>query len=186
MRLVGGLPGIRAERFMNKLRASFRVARVRFGMRVIHYSVQQNHVHLIVEAADKESLTEGMRGLSIRFARGINRILSRRRGRVIGERYHARPLTLPRMVRNAVRYVLLNWRHHGARESVFGAHSRDAWDPCSSAVMFPGWIWAPRDLPCAPEVDEIAGTVASPKQWLLTIGWRRPGPIDALDVPWIS
>jgi REP element-mobilizing transposase RayT len=159
---------------MKKLRASFNVARERFGMRVVHYSVQQNHVHLIVEADGKRSLTEGMRGLSIRFARGINRVLDRR-GRVIGERYHARPLTRPRMVRNALRYVLLNWRHHGAREN--------AWDPCSSAVLFTGWIWAPRDLPCAPEVDEIADTIASPTRWLLRIGWRRYGPIDVLDVP---
>jgi len=143
-------------------------------MRVVHYSVQQNHVHLIVEAAHKKSLTEGMRGISVRFARGINRVLARR-GRVIGQRYHARPLTNPRAMRSALRYVLLNWRHHGAREN--------AWDPCSSAMMFPGWIRAPREMPHMSDVDEIGVTVVVPTRWLLTKGWRRYGPIDVLDVP---
>jgi REP element-mobilizing transposase RayT len=39
-------------------------------MRLIHLSVQSNHLHLIVEAADRNALGRAMRGLQIRMARG--------------------------------------------------------------------------------------------------------------------
>ena len=38
----------------------------RFGLRVFDFSVQGNHLHLIVEADSSESLSRGMQGLCIR------------------------------------------------------------------------------------------------------------------------
>jgi REP element-mobilizing transposase RayT len=55
--------------------------------RVIHFSIQPDHLHLVVEATSKQALTRGMQGLASRLARRINRTL-RRRGCVFRERYH--------------------------------------------------------------------------------------------------
>lgn len=98
--------------------------------RLIHFSVQTDHLHLIVEADGSEQLRRGMQGLAIRLARGINRVLGRK-GRVWADRFHARLLRTPREVRNALVYVLQNIRKHlrGAR----------GLDPLSSARWFDGW-----------------------------------------------
>ena len=58
----------------------------------------------------------GIRGLAIRIARAVNRAWLRR-GRVWGDRYHAHSLRSPREVRNALVYVLQNFRKHFAQWS---------------------------------------------------------------------
>ena len=82
------------------------------GFRIIQFSVQDDHVHLIVEAEDRSVLSRGIQGVAIRVARAVNRVLGRR-GAVWGDRYHARALTSPRVVRNAIVYVLMNFKKHG-------------------------------------------------------------------------
>lgn len=82
----------------------------RTSFRVTHFSIQSNHIHLIVEAGSKTTLMKSLRGLGIWLARRVNERLERR-GRVIAERYHARALTTPRAVRNAIVYVLKNASH---------------------------------------------------------------------------
>ncbi len=76
------------------------------GLRVVHYSLQSNHIHLILEAAENKTLTRGMRSLTITFAKGLSA------GRVQPERYHLHVLRGPTEARNAVRYVLLNEQRH--------------------------------------------------------------------------
>src|SRR5205807_2383895 len=95
-------------------KAALKEVEERFGMRVVHYSIQGNHLHLLVEAENALALARGMQGLAIRIARRLNR-LARRSGPVFADRYHAHPLVSRREVANAVRYVLGNYRHH-ARE----------------------------------------------------------------------
>src|SRR5206468_4942482 len=100
------------------------------GFRILHFSVQDDHLHRIVEADDTRALGRGLRGVTIRVARAVNRALGRR-GAVWGDRYHARALTTPRAMRHAIAYVLLNRRKHCAGERGL--------DPCSSAPWFDGW-----------------------------------------------
>ena len=45
---------------------------------VAHFSVQGNHLHLLVEGRDDRALSEGMQGLSVRLAKGLNRLMGRR------------------------------------------------------------------------------------------------------------
>ena len=131
----------------------------RDDFRIIEFSIQTNHVHLLVEADDSRSLTRGVRGLAIRIARAVNRALGRR-GAVWGDRYHARALTTPRAVRNALLYVLRNDRkHHGDERGL---------DPCSSAPWFGGWNVLVRRPVGNPPVVQA-------RTWLATIGWRRHG-----------
>ena len=73
-------------------------ARARFGFRLVHFSVQRDHLHLLAEASDRRALSRGMQGLSIRVAKAVNRRLGRR-GAVFADRYHARALKTPREAR---------------------------------------------------------------------------------------
>jgi REP element-mobilizing transposase RayT len=132
LRTRDGLPGLRDQPIFREVRAAIEAGAARFGLRLVHFSVQGNHIHLIVEAADREALTRGMQGLAIRVARAINRA-SGRKGRVFADHYFARDLTTPAEVRRAVRYVLDNHlHHHGPRVLQT--------DPCASG----GPLVAPR------------------------------------------
>ena len=63
----------------------------RFGFRLVHYSLQGNAMNLVVEADSERSLAQGMNGLGVRIARGLNRIMGRQ-GHVLEERYDVRTL----------------------------------------------------------------------------------------------
>ena len=176
LRMARRLPSLRGERMLEAVRGALCGGKERFGMRVVHYSVQDDHVHLIVEASDRRALSRGMRGLDVRLARGVNGVLGRR-GRVLGDRYHARALRTPREVRSALAYVLLNWRKHSRSR-------RDAWDLASSGPVFDGWRGAsPEDRLSRALLDAIGATRAPPELWLLRVGWRRRGLIDPREVP---
>ena len=144
---------------------------------MVHYSIQRDHAHLIVESAGKAALGRGMKSLSARFARAVNRVF-RRRGRVLDGRYHLHVLRTPREVRNALAYVLLNARRHWRKRH--GAAPPVRLDEASSARWFDGWRERPPDhsgVRCDPRA------VARARTWLLTRGWRRHGLIDAAEVP---
>jgi REP element-mobilizing transposase RayT len=168
------LRGLRAQSVFERIRGALRRASGT-TFRVVHFSVQDNHLHLLVEANDKRELTRGMRGLAVRAAHGINRALGRR-GRVFAERYHARELTRPRAVRHALVYILHNHRKHGVSL---------AWlDACSSARSFDGWR---RDVlldvaRAGPDRAELRD-VAAPKTWLASTGWRRAGLLGIDESP---
>jgi REP element-mobilizing transposase RayT len=96
---------LRAKRCFRPIRDAFFAASDRFGMRLLHFSVQGNHIHLIVEAESEKSLSKGMQGLGIRIAKKLNNVM-RRRGHVLADRYFAHVLRSPSQVRNAITYVL--------------------------------------------------------------------------------
>lgn len=138
---------------------------------LVHFSIQDDHLHLIVEAKDKRELARGMMGLEIRIARRINKALGRK-GRFWAERYHRHDLRTPTETRNAIRYVLLNLRKHMPRPGECFA------DPKSSAASFDGFTRAP------PLIDaRLDWPAVVPRTWLLRVGWRRRGLIDPADAP---
>jgi REP-associated tyrosine transposase len=153
MRLQHGIGYLRSYRRAKVVEEALRDARERFGVRIIHYSIQGNHLHLIVEAESVEALSRAMQGLAIRLAKRLN-ALAGRHGAVFADRYHSHPLKTPREAKRAVRYVLTNYRHHALE------HLPEAWtDPLASARFTqerPG-----RDAP-----------VVAPSVWLLRVGWR--------------
>jgi putative transposase len=153
VRVASAVGYLRGHTRKTAIEQALRAAKLRLGIRVVHYSIQGNHLHLIVEAEDRGSLARGMQGLLIRLAIALNR-LAKRHGKVFPDRYHGHVLRSRREVAHAVRYVLGNYRHH-TLETV-PAH----WDdPCSSA----------RYLKSGPADD---APVVSPRTWLLNIGWR--------------
>jgi REP element-mobilizing transposase RayT len=157
LRRAKGLPSLRSEIVHAELREAVRATH-RDDFRIVQYSVQRDHVHMLVEADDAASLAAGMKSFAVRAARRINTRALRRRGSVWAERYHRRDLTSPRDVRNAIVYVINNHLKH---------HEWDAGlvDPCSSAPWFDGWMHAPPP-PDTPAPVEHAQT------WLLRRGWH--------------
>ncbi len=103
--------GLRTRRCFGALARAFWGGTNRFGFRLVHYSVQGNHVHLLVEADGERSLSRGMNGLGVRVARGINRVLGRR-GKLLDDRYHGHILRTPTEVRRARHYLLHNAARH--------------------------------------------------------------------------
>jgi putative transposase len=166
LRAVPGLGSLRDCPVFLALEAALAAASSA-AFRIVHYSVQHDHLHVILEATDRVALLRGLRGLAIRTARAINGA-AKRSGRVWAERYHVRELRTPREVRAALVYVIHNWK-----KTVRGAQNLD---PCASGYWFDGWRGArPRwSLPPPGE----APPVRTARTWLLTTGWRRYGLIS--------
>ncbi len=184
LRLRKDLPSLRTVRIVHEIERTFAAGCDRPGFRLVHYSLQGNHAHLIVEAQDRLALGRGMKSIGARLARAVNRMAGRR-GRVLADRYHVRLLPTPREVRGALRYVLLNARRHAARARARLTRGVRL-DPASSARWFDGWKREKLEElrgegPSAEEHDVPA--VAHARTWLLTVGWRRHGLLDPADVP---
>jgi REP element-mobilizing transposase RayT len=174
LRVRAGIPSLRAPRLVREFESSLRETHERSGFRVTHYSIQRDHVHLLVEAEDAVALSRGMKGVAARLGRAVNRVF-RRSGSVLDGRYHHRALGTPREVRAALAYVLLNSRKHaGKRAGAAGVSARI--DPASSGRWFEGWARAPE-----PALDPPA--VSRARTWLLRTGWRRHGLIRHDEVP---
>ena len=164
-RVRAGLPGLRDRVTAELVVGVFRERRRSDAFRLVHFSVQEDHLHLIVEAQDRAALAGALRGLLTSLAQRLNRSWGRR-GRVF-QRFHEHVLRTPREVRNAIRYVLGNSRHHGL---VWGRDVAIALDRCSSGAWFDGWAAGPLPRPL-----DAGAPVARARTWLLTIGWRRRG-----------
>ena len=159
-------PWLRSQRVFERIRACIGKAS-KGSFRVVHYSVQGNHVHLLVEATERTALSRGIHGLSIRIARQVNGLVGRR-GAFWGDRYHARPLRTPREVRHGLVYVLMNHKKHARGPA-------PDLDPCSSAASFEGLR---SSLPRTHDPS-----VVTAKTWLARVGWRRHGRIALTERP---
>jgi hypothetical protein len=195
LRVLDHVWNLRSRRSLRVFEAAIAAAHARGGdLRVVHFSLQGNHLHLIVEADGAQALSRGMQGLTIRLARGLNRMMGRG-GKVFEERYHAHALTTPAEVRNALAYVLLNHRSHRAREGERLAYAH--LDPFSSAAEFDGWATGdalrrartssamrpPANGPAPLQRDGDPPPTARPSTWLLTAGWRRHGLLSPEEIP---
>jgi hypothetical protein len=175
LRARASVGNLREQRRLHALCDALSAGSNRFGFRVVHYSVQSTHMHLICEALDKEALARGLKGLKVRMARAINRRLDRK-GSVFADRYHARALTTPCETRAGLAYALLNNRHHAKRPGRTLGEALP--DPCSSAVLFDGW----RE-PIRTRTRMRIATLARPSTWLLRTGWRKCGLVSRLEIP---
>ena len=174
--MLRDVPSLRTKRFIREFKRSLREACDRKGFRVVQYSLQKNHAHLIVEAASKKALGCGMKAVAARLARAANRVFGRS-GRVLAGRYHLRVLETAREVRNVIAYVLLNVRKHWSQRH---GQAPPVWlDAPSSGRWFDGWLVK------APGFDTTLGLreFAPARSWLMTTGWRQCGLIDPAEVP---
>lgn len=184
VRVRDDVPSLRSRRLVRELRRSFAEACERGEFRVVHYSLQRDHAHLVVEARGKEALARGMKSIGARLARAVNRVFARS-GPVLDGRFHNRVLRTPTEVRNALSYVLLNARRHWAKLRG-GQRPPVRLDEASSARWFEGWRheWRAR-IGRGQNLAAERPEVAPARTWLLTIGWRRHGLLDPSEVPGI-
>jgi len=189
LRVVRAVGNLRRRCVYQAIREATLTTARREDFRIVHLSIQRNHVHLLVEADDKRALASGMQGFQISAAKHLNAAISkgkpgpRRRGTVFPDRYHAEIITSPRQARHTLSYVMNNWRkHHEDRKAPMSGWTIDWF---SSAVMFPGWaeygdeafLWRGPDT-----YDPLI--VYQPRTWLLRVGWRKGGPpISYREVP---
>jgi REP element-mobilizing transposase RayT len=148
LRVCDHVWNLRSRRCFRRIAGCFERSRGRFGARLVEFSVQGNHLHLIVEADHRRALSRATQGLAIRIARALNALM-KHAGRVFSDHYHARLLRTPTELVNAIAYVLGNAaRHFGGRQP----------DPFNSVALV------------HPERESMLGR---PRGWLLRVGWRR-------------
>jgi REP element-mobilizing transposase RayT len=139
--VLAGLVSLRRPTLFAALQDALALAQRRW-FHIVHFSVQRDHLHLVVETSNKGALSRGVKGVSVRIARAYNRG-QKRRGAVIRDRYHARDLANPRQVRTVLVYVLQNWRkarpHERALDDKSSAAWFDGWDDTTREAL---WGWA--------------------------------------------
>jgi hypothetical protein len=157
----------------------------RRGVHVVHYSVQRDHLHLIVEGQDRHDLSAQMRKLFSRIALAVNAV-AQRRGSLFRDRHHREELDGPTKTRNARIYVLFNDRKHYAQNggAITEAFLSDL-DDHSSAAWLDAKDWDPRARP-PPEllarlrardadIDRHGPPVSGADTWFAQSGWRTRG-----------
>jgi REP element-mobilizing transposase RayT len=183
LRLVDGLPTLRTRKGYQLAQRAMLLANRFEEARLCHMSIQRNHLHLIVEANEQRSLRRAMKSFEISFSKNLNRELGRRgRGRrVFADRYHVEKLETPAQVRNALAYVLGNWRKHGEDQDAPGVRRR--MDRFSTAPYFDGWDTGTPEIIRFDELpfpEDGALPIRFPQSWLLRVGWKKHGLIS----PW--
>ena len=176
LRVRNDVAKLRNRTLWRLFREAFEKSKEKFGGRLVEFSIQGNHFHFIIEAGSRKALRRYMQSLAIRLARLLNRHTGRK-GKVFRDRYHAQPLATPTQVRNALLYVLNNFRKHAAEWKV--SLARTWLDEYSSARWFNGWKDPPRAL-ADPDAERIT---AAPRTWLLRAGWRLRGLLPVAAVP---
>ncbi len=148
----------------------------RDDFRIVHISLQNTHLHLLVEAANRRALTWGMQSFGITFAKAYHR----KRGgcdKVFVHRYFANQITTERYARHALSYVLNNWRRH-REDYANGTESKWKIDWFSSAISFTGWTQRfslPKDYTPLP--------VSPPRTALLSSRWQHYGLVSPYECP---
>jgi putative transposase len=164
---------LRNGKAYSAVRRALQKCAARSDFRVCEISIQDSHIHLLVEAESKQAMARGMQGFEISAAKQLNRAMKRRRGTVFATRYHATIIKTPQQMRNALVYLFNNWKKHRADRG-------KAWrvDPFSSAPTFAGW-----KTPHGHDPPREPLPVVAAQSWLLRAGWRRKGLIGLDEMP---
>ena len=180
LKISAGMPSLRSERVSAQIHVAFERMHERGGARIVHYSIQDDHVHLICEAEDRLTLANRMQGMKVSIAKRLNKLWGRK-GSLFADRYHRQDLKTPKQVRNAIRYVLMNVFRHRSRRPLPGHAPRGVWiDPFSSGRAFDGWLEA--DL----SRKRVADLTQEPRSWLLRAGWKRHGLLSVHERPRVA
>lgn len=121
---------MRRQRPFTVLKRVFKKARERFGTRILQFAVLGNHIHLAVEAPNTKTLSRAMKGLGVRIARNLNRLMERA-GRVIDHRHHSSVIMTVKRAMKVLRYIRENYRKH------FG--EKDEWRTGCTIDPFSSW-----------------------------------------------
>lgn len=101
---------LRNKQVLKILHSSIKKAR-RLGLRILHYTLEYDHVHFLVEADNNEILGKGMQSFGISFSKGINKMKALK-GQVFKNRYHFRKLKTSAEIKNVINYIMGNSIKH--------------------------------------------------------------------------
>ncbi|NKB15941.1 MAG: hypothetical protein HC774_01910 [Sphingomonadales bacterium] len=113
LRVVRDVGNLRRKETYHAIRKATETVAGRDDFRIVHISIQANHIHLIVEAADQSALSRNVKGFQISAARNINAAISStdgsaRRGTVFPDRFHESIITTPKQARHTLAYLRFN------------------------------------------------------------------------------
>lgn len=89
----------------------------RFDFKILSFSIESNHIHLIAEAGNSDNLTLGMKSLTCTLSKGLN-LIKNTNGKTQIERFHLHILKNPQEARNAINYVLFNHEKHTGTQKI--------------------------------------------------------------------
>ena len=116
---------IKTKKILKALHHAIKRARLK-RLKIIHYTLEYNHIHLLAEATNNEILHQGMQALGISLSKAINKIKSLK-GSVYKHRYHLKKINSRRQYKNVIHYILKNGIKHKRTSSII--------DPYNSAVV---------------------------------------------------
>jgi REP element-mobilizing transposase RayT len=169
-------PDLRNHHIYNRVKRVLRAFLGRDDFRVVHISIQANHLHMLVEADDRHALSRNMKSFAIRMQHALR---ERYGCKLFSHRYHAVQIKTARQARRALAYVLNNWRRHRLDWDDRGRLLPAKLDEFSSALAFKGWRGYAFVAPVGYEVMPVS----APRTWLLAAGWRDVGLIDPFETP---
>jgi len=168
-RLLPHVYNLRSKRGFRAILRAFVPSAERYGVRITHFSVQGNHLHVIAEAGEGAAFTRAMKGLAIRVAKGLNKMMGTE-GAVFADRYHAHVLRSPPEVRNAIRYVLENAKIHAERQGKQVGRRPDPFAISHDTNQGQRAWWR--------RLIERGVPVVEPVGWLLTEGLSLPRTVE--------
>ena len=166
IKLREGVPGLREPKFLYAFARAIRRA-ARKGLRVQHFSIQSNHLHLIAEADSNSALRIGMCSLLASITWALRKIFQYW-GDVFTSRYHINPIRVPRLMRNVLKYVLFNYEHH-CGVATFA-------DVYSSVFSFDGarLLIGREQIGVRPRWQSVIDeSLSAPGSWMQRVGWRK-------------
>jgi hypothetical protein len=89
----------------------------KMGLRVIHFTLEYDHVHLLIEAENNLILGKGMQAFGVTFSKALNR-MRKIKGTVYKHRYHFRKIVGARQLKNVLNYIFNNGLKHQTAKSL--------------------------------------------------------------------
>ncbi len=92
------------------------------NLKIVHYALEHNHIHLYAEAVNNADLSKGMKAFGVTLVKKINRY-QQRSGSLYKHRYHLRILKSATEVKNVINYILKNGMKHRKSKSPFDLYN---------------------------------------------------------------
>lgn len=177
IRLRDGLPNMRTRRGAQIIKNAI-VGAQNCGVRILHFALLSNHIHLIIEPRGAEIFFNAMKSLTSRLGIHIRRWAATRVTKKLDAlgfglfrgRYDVQVIKTPQQMKHALKYVLLNPAKHFKKAPYL--------DMFTSGVVFTNWKkLIGYELPATSKFklleNKLRDFLASPTLWLSDVGWMK-------------
>ncbi len=177
LRLREGLPNLRTRKGAQIVKNAILGAQAR-GLRVVHFAILSNHIHLIVESSSPKAFYAAMKSFCSRIGIHVRRLsppsllkkLDQQGLGIFRGRYYLEEIRTPGQMKHALKYVLLNPAKHFKKAPYL--------DVFSSSSLFENWQKL-IGYELKPTIqnkilrERLRQFLAPPKFWLTNVGWMR-------------